>query len=144
MSVLFFCGNAKGAGEQIQNLIEAKITMDQIERYRTIKNLSNRFRQPRGDLVLMVLLVASQEELVDLLLIRNQFDDIPVILILPDRESVTISKGHKLYPRFISYIDGNFSDLDLVLTKMINHSHLNEQTMMQRIRADRYFAYPPR
>jgi hypothetical protein len=64
-------------------------------------------------------LAVSGEDLQGLFSIRDLFDDIPMILILPDRKRDTISKGQKLYPRFATYMDGNFSDLALVLAKML-------------------------
>ena len=45
-----------------------------------------------------------------------------LILILPDREKGTISKGHLFRPRYLTYADGDFLDVAAVLAKMIDHA----------------------
>ena len=63
----------------------------------------------------------------EFLLIRDLLADIPVILILPDRKKETIHLGHKLCPRFLSYTDSNFSDVALVLSKMMRNAYAKEK-----------------
>lgn len=84
-----------------------------------MENLCNRLRQFRNDKMLAIIMAATQEELVDVILIHDLLVDIPIILVLPDREKETISKGTKLHPRFISYMDSDFSDIQAVLEKMV-------------------------
>ena len=119
MSVLFFSGETEGAGKQIQRIIEEQVRDDEIEIYRTIESLANRFKQAAYNLCIAVLFAADKEALSGFLSIRNLFDDVRIVLILPDRNNETISSGHKLYPRFLSYSDSNFNDVALVLNKMI-------------------------
>lgn len=123
VSVLFFSGETNGVEEKIQRIIDALVPKDENEIYRTIEGLSSRFRRPRGNLAVMILSAASQKDLLDLLLIRQLFDGIPMILIIPDREKDTIFKGRKLFPRFMSYADGSFADVAAVLEKMLNLEH---------------------
>ncbi|MCJ7779472.1 MAG: hypothetical protein MUQ27_01475, partial [Acidimicrobiia bacterium] len=47
--------------------------------------------------------------------IRDLLDRIRIILILPDRNKDTINKGHTLFPRFLTYVDGNFDWVTAVL-----------------------------
>jgi hypothetical protein len=42
-----------------------------------------------------------------------------VIVILPDKEPETIKLGHKLFPRYMDFIDSNFTGINEVLTKII-------------------------
>ena len=67
--------------------------------------------------------MTSQEELIDIIHIRELFRDIRIVLILPDREESTVAKGHRLYPRFFSYIDSDFKEIAAVLNKMLNHTY---------------------
>jgi hypothetical protein len=41
------------------------------------------------------------------------------IIVLPDQTPETVSMGHTLYPRFISYLDSDFKDIGSVLGKVI-------------------------
>ena len=120
MSVLFFSTETQGAGEQLQREIETFIPGDEIEIYHTFESFSNRLRQPSWNLSVLVLMVGTREDLQELFLIRDLFNNIPVILVIPDSESDTICAGHKLYPRFLSYIDSNYLDVAMVLNKLIN------------------------
>lgn len=132
MSVLFFSGETKGPSEHIQRIIEAQVPGDEIEIHRNIKSLTSRLRGPRCNLTIIVLLAVSCKDLQGLLLIRDLFDDIPIILILPDRERDTITAGHKLYPRFLSYMDSDFSDVALVLTKMLERAERTSASFWAR------------
>jgi hypothetical protein len=120
MTVLFFSTETQGAGEQLQREIETFIPGDEIEIYHTFESFSNRLRQPMWNLSVLVLVVGTREDLQELFLIRDLFNSIPVILVIPDRENDTIFTGHKLYPRFLSYIDSNYLDVAMVLNKLIN------------------------
>jgi len=52
--------------------------------------------------------------------IRDLLAETKIILLLPDRKRATVSKGHNLYPRFLTYMDGDFSDVAAVLQKMVS------------------------
>ena len=122
MSILFYSKNGKEAVAALQKIIEEQAPKEQIEVHRTIESLSKRLRQSKYDVVIAILIATSKEEFSEILSIRDFLRDLRVILILPDRKKVTISKGHTLYPRFLSYADGDFSDVAAVLGKMLSSS----------------------
>ncbi len=66
-----------------------------------------------------VLLATSKDAFSEILSISGLFHDVPIILVLPDREAETVAKGHTLYPRFMAYIDGDLTDVAAVLGKML-------------------------
>ncbi len=119
MNLIFYANGKNGAGERLRVLIEAQIPKRRIKIYRTIKGLSRRLRRPRYDVAITVLFASGREDLQDLFSIRDLLWDLRIILILPDGEADTIAKGHKLFPRFLSYADGNFEDVAAVLEKML-------------------------
>jgi hypothetical protein len=88
-----------------------------------VYSLSRRLRQPRHNLAVAVLVAASRQELLELLSIRDLLDGIRIILVLPDRQDDTIAKGHRLYPRFLTFADSDFLDVAAVLSKMLRNSH---------------------
>ncbi len=119
MELIFYSTKKQGAGARFQRIIEKLVPKDDIGIFRTMESLTSRLHQFPRNMSLAVILAARQKELFDLLLIRDCLEDIPLILILPDRESETISKGHKLYPRFISYLDSDFEVFEEVLRTII-------------------------
>ncbi|MCG6535460.1 MAG: hypothetical protein L7F78_12400, partial [Syntrophales bacterium LBB04] len=81
---------------------------------------------PLGDLSIAVICVSSQKEFSSLLAIKDLFKDMRIILILPDRERATVSKGHGLKARFLSYKDSDFSDVAAVLHHMVEKMDMTQ------------------
>lgn len=128
MELLFYSSKKNGAGRRVQNIIEGLIPEEDIGIFRTVEALADRLRQFRHNLSLAVILARTHKEFKDVLLIRDLLSDLPIILILPDRDKNTISQGHSLYPRFLTYSDGDFTDVAAVLEKMLNNmesKHIN-------------------
>jgi hypothetical protein len=130
MSLLFYATDTKGTGKSLWNLYEELASEDQTKFFHTIDSLSQELRRSKWDLSIAVLLAGTQTELMEILSIRHLLDRIRIILILPDREKETISRGHKLYPRFLSYADGNFKDVAAVLAKMLER--MNRSTPLMK------------
>ncbi|MCD6199973.1 MAG: hypothetical protein J7K15_15635, partial [Deltaproteobacteria bacterium] len=57
--------------------------------------------------------------------VRDLIWDLRLILILPDREAGTIAKGHILRPRFLTYLDSDFTEVAAVLKKMLSNTDGN-------------------
>ena len=119
MKILFYSSYINGETETIYKYLDTIISKDQIENYRTINALTNRLYKPRDDLSIILLSIYDFEELLDLIINRNLFYDIPIILILPNRERNITSKAYKLRPRFIFYNDNNLIDLKAIMEKLI-------------------------
>ena len=128
MSWLLFSSSPKGPGERLQRLLEAVSPGQKSEIIRTISDLSGRFLQPlRCHPNVVILVSKSKEELSELISIRDLLDDLRIILVLPDRERDTVSKGHILRPRFLSYIDSDFIEIAAVLNKILATSRPEEK-----------------
>ncbi len=126
MKILLYLPHEDGVGKKLLGIIKELAVNEKIEIYRSIDSLVQRLRKPTYDMDISILIAANKKQLSDLLLIKEEFRDIKIILILPDSESDTISEGHKLYPRFVSYIDSDFNDIEAVLEKMIKNKHSEE------------------
>ena len=129
MRLLLFSSSPKGAGERLHRLLEAVFPGQKSEIIRTISDLSARLLQPLKYHPNVAILVSkSKDELSELLSIRDLFDDVRIILVLPDRERDTVSKGHILRPRFLTYIDSHFLEIAAVLNKILATSHPGERS----------------
>ena len=80
-----------------------------------------------------VLCITTLQELNTMLSFHAYLEDMKLILILPDRNRQTISEGHKLHPRYVSYVDSDFSDVGAVLEKMIENNRHGEQKSWQQL-----------
>ena len=90
--------------------------------YRDIQTLSQRLREPAEGQRIVLLTASSRQDLSLIQSIRGLLSDESIILILPDREADTIAMGHSLHPRFLTYMDSDFTELPGVLVKMLRTS----------------------
>lgn len=126
MKILLYLPHVDGIGAKLLGIIEGLGVNERIEIYRSINSLVQRLRKPTYDMDISILIAANKKQLSDILLIKKELRDVKIILILPDSESDTISGGHELYPRFVSYIDSDFKDVGTVLEKIIKNKHSEE------------------
>ncbi len=119
MKVILYAKEGHETGERLHNAIERLAPKAQVETYSTIETLLARLHQNPPNITVVVLLAADRKDLVELLSISNSLNDIRIILVLPDGDNEIVSLGHKLYPRFVSYMDSNFEDVAAVLNKML-------------------------
>ena len=92
---------------------------------RTVEALCERFRFSLMDQVILILFPEDKMQLEELINMGDRLNDVSIILVLPDREPTTISAGHKLYPRFVTFVDGDFSHVAAVLDKMLENAGCN-------------------
>ena len=131
MGILFYANGAAEASHLLLAEIESVVKATDIEIFRTAGDLNSRLRQFRCNLEVAVLMASSRKELQHLVSLQDLFGDIRIILILPDSDRDTISQGHKLYPRFLSYVDGNFADVAAVLAKMLRKVESNNLNLIK-------------
>ena len=119
MSLIFYEKASDGIAEQLKGMVKPLITEDKMEVYHTISILSKRLSRPIDGRVIMVLVAADRNDLLDIFVIRELFGMIRIIIILPDREDEIVRMGHQLQPRFLTYADGELSEVYSVLRKML-------------------------
>jgi len=106
------------------NFIQTQSWYGQVEIYYTLEKFYQRLTQSGSSNAVTVLLIASRQELENIVQYAELLCDQKIILVLPDRAQETLSMGHALYPRFISYTDGDLKDVTSVLHKMITRNPL--------------------
>jgi hypothetical protein len=123
VSILVYSSETNGVGERLMEAIQPLASSEKIETYRTLKRFSQRLRQPLNRFDVAVLLTLHKKELLEILSIRDLFSDVRIVLILPDSDKDTVSKGHALYPRFVTYVDSDFKDLAVFFKKLFELQH---------------------
>ena len=121
MKLFLYVPDRCRSGKRLQRVIEALVSKEDTEIYRTIDGLTFRLRQPRHDPSIAVLLTATREDLSEILSLRDLLGDIRIMLVLPDRKRDTIAKGHTLRPRFVTYADSDFVEMAAVLSKVLGN-----------------------
>jgi hypothetical protein len=126
MNVLIYSPGRQG--ERLQAVIRDLVPGERLEAYETFQGFAERLRKPMDEIPLAVILAATEEDLLAIMSISHLLCDVRFILILPDREDVTVAIGHSLRPRFMSYADSDFKEVTAVLGKMIGGFYFSRRT----------------
>jgi hypothetical protein len=119
MTVILYSISEDNAGKRLQRAMEMLIPRGSIEVCSTFDALSIRLHRPLDDVRLVVLNASSKQDLTDILTMQDILWNVRVILVLPDRDTATISMGHLLRPRLISYVDSDSLEVFAVLSRIV-------------------------
>jgi hypothetical protein len=119
MIIVFLSNGNSEAAKRLLGHIQKEFCSHQIETATTIKALWERFHHPITERTILILVPENIRQLEELGNMGDLFNDRPILLVLPDRKPLTVSTGHKLYPRFMSYADSDASCIAAVLSRMI-------------------------
>ena len=119
MSLLLYRPLQNDAAEKLQGIIESELPGEDLEIFYSTGNFSERLRQQSRSNCAVVILADSMNDLQSLFALKNLLTDIRIILVLPERSEEVIAMGYKFRPRFLSYMDSDFSDLAVVLKKIV-------------------------
>ena len=108
--------------DKMWNFIQTQNWYGQVEIFYTLDKFYRRFTQAGSSNAVTVLLIASRHELENIVQYADLLCDQKIILVLPDRAQDTLSMGHALYPRYISYTDSDLQDVTSVLRKLITRN----------------------
>jgi hypothetical protein len=106
------------ASKRLQNVIETCVPSISLEVFGSSHEFVQRIYQIPRKIDVAVLFAQNHNQLSELISLKDFLIDVRIILILPDREHLTVIKGHSLFPNYTSYIDSNATDVASVLNKM--------------------------
>jgi hypothetical protein len=120
MCVLYYRPSVNIAAEKLQFIIEAELPDQPLEVFYSVEGLAERLSQLFRGNCAAIILAEDITALKKIFSLRPLLKDIRIILILPDRSEEAVSIGYKLHPRFLSYSDGEFGEVAVVLKKLIS------------------------
>jgi hypothetical protein len=121
-SVLFYSSMLNREGKIIQDVIEELLPSGQVAICRSPVDLSHRLQELQKNLPILIILISTKDELIDVLSFRNLLFGFRLILILPDSEEETVALGHRLRPNFLTYLYSNAKEIKAVLEKMLKNT----------------------
>jgi hypothetical protein len=110
----------EGMDDPLLSAVNETLPAGPIETFRSLDELVKRFQQPHDNILAAVLMPAGRRELLLIDSIREKFGSTRLILVLPDREDVTLKAAHKLRPRFVTYANADLREVGAVLRKMVS------------------------
>jgi hypothetical protein len=119
-NIFFYSPQVDKPENELIKSLEGLIPGKKVKIYRTKESLLTRLKKPLAQKPVLVLFIYGREDLDTFIAHKPVLNDIPKILILPERESAMIAKGHSLRPRFLSYYDNDLNEVKGVLKKMLS------------------------
>ena len=116
-SILIYSSGRKTIGCRFKNEVERVIPDAVKDVCRTLDGFRQTLMDNMGTYKIVVLLCATQEEMNTFFMMRELFSECRLILIVPNHETETIHRAHRLYPRFLSYADSHFEDVAAVIQR---------------------------
>jgi hypothetical protein len=113
--------------KKLLRIIEPRVSKEQVENYSSINDIKKRLQRPMKEKVVGIFMPSDDKDLSDLLSINHLVKDMRIILVLPNKDEKTISIGHSLRPRFLTYADGDLSDVAAVMIKMMDNIREEQQ-----------------
>lgn len=121
-NILVYASLASDQGYRVRTLVEQAVTEESIIIVKNVDQLYRTLRKPMNGIVAAVLMVGSGEELVRMVNIRELLLRIPLILVLPDQKADTVTHGHALRPRYLTYADSDLSVVPDVFRKIVGRA----------------------
>ncbi len=117
--IIIFSTPKNSAGKNLKQVVNS-VTSEQPKKvYTSISKLAHRLQNHMDHDTIGIFLTSDKDELSGLASIQHLFRSIRIILVVPDRKHHTISKGFSLKPRYLSYADGDLSDVAAIMGKMV-------------------------
>ena len=118
MHLLIYASAVTPVGRSLLKKIPSAVKNAPVDFFDSLDCLTQYLRTPITAERLAVLLPKTNKELASLIQMRHLLRDMRIVLILPNRDDKTISDSHILRPRYVSYSDGDMSDVAAVVQKM--------------------------
>jgi len=119
MDVMIYSSEIGERAKDIRATVEKLFPPDRLDIVRSIDLLSDRLQRIKEGEPVILILICSNEDLIDLVSLRELLHRFRLVLVLPDAEDTTISLAHRLRPNYLTYIHGDPGHLKAVLLKMI-------------------------
>jgi hypothetical protein len=123
MQLLFYAGKNDKNENKLEAAIRSATPKETIEHFSSLDDLRNRLRSIVEPDSIIVLAAVDRKELLKMQEFRDMLTEIFVILVIPDRLKSTIRLAHLLRPRFLSQTKDDFTDLNKIVSKMIQTPH---------------------
>jgi hypothetical protein len=120
MASILYIPTENGLEHCFRALLEITIPNKEFEIFRSVRELAERFGQPLSNVKVAVLFAVNREAFDELLLLGDLMRDVKTILVLADQDKDTIAKAHSLHPRYITWLDTDFSHVPTVLKRMVD------------------------
>jgi hypothetical protein len=115
MNIFLYAKQMNGPGIKLRRALEVLVQGEEIEVFTTISDMAKRLYPFGHENRMVIFLASNREELLEIFSISNLLRRLRSILVLPDRSPDTLKLGYLLEPRFISYVDSGFFEIQAMI-----------------------------
>ena len=119
MKTILYTNGFCNTGEKLEVIIHEQLPEINSKVHNSIESLSEVLRQPLNKVSVVVLIISKVDELIHFNSMKMLFDNLRVILILPNRNKETLGFSLKFKTSFISFIDRDLQDVTSVLAQIL-------------------------
>ena len=120
MKIMLYAKDRTEAGDLLERMGRSEVSGEVLEVYRTFDLFAERLRHPVDERNIVLLLVPDRHELERIATLQLLLSNVRVILIAPSQDPETVATAHRLRPRFLTYVDSDYSDISAVLKRMLD------------------------
>ena len=117
--ILIYSSLADRHFRKIESLVEQSGAGTKIIHCSTTKELSDKILEMLFGRGIILILIRDNQEMERVFLLQQKLKDHAIVLILEESEIYGMQQSLDLYPRYISYIKDDYTDVFQVLNKMI-------------------------
>ena len=125
VKIFFYTSTPKKFGTEITCTLALSVVHSfQFYSVYTQNKLKELLQNEVGETLIVILAAMTHRELDELLTLRQQHKDFPIVLLLEDESEETIHKAHKFHPKFLTTVHHDFNHVLSVvekLSKTCNH-----------------------
>ena len=120
MQVLFYSSDSNKTFDDLISQVKGIVENNKIFFFTRLDHFTLWLKRPGEKNIgsIAILHPKDEEELESILNVKHMLNELRLILILPDRNDETVSKGHKLRPRFLTFQDNDYKEVYAVIEKM--------------------------
>ena len=126
MQILLYSPSGDEFGERLRQALSEVLRVGRVEVLRQLNGLIQRLRMPISALGMLIFVPANRQELSVVSSFLTEMPGLQIVLVLPDRESETLAMARTLRPRFLAYLNGDYSELMEVVKEILNDSAKSE------------------
>ena len=117
--LLYYQRRINAMGTRLARIIRAAAAEMAIESRSSVDGVQQALASPlaHSTYPMVVLMIHREDELDGFIENRSWLDGHRVILVLPDSRPSIIAKAHQLFPRFITYLDRDWSEIAAIVEK---------------------------
>jgi hypothetical protein len=136
--IVFLIPNKNNAERRLMAAVERLVPTVSMKVCRNSYSLCRRLLPGGNSPLAVVILAATKQDLLSVMHLRELLLSFRIIMVLPDSDDVTLAMGWGMWPRFVSYADGDFRDVAGVLNKIVGTAPHQVKGALKRWTSVRY------